>query len=93
MLVFAGMELIFSIGASMGLYFEFVLKTVLTIQGSFVIAGQSSHRAKAFLPLTPPGRRLGEDRLGQLTTAGQRDAPDHVASSSARGGGWGGCLE
>lgn len=59
MLVFAGMELIFSIGASMGLYFEFVLKTVLTIQGSFVIAGQSSHRAKASLPLTPPGRRLG----------------------------------
>lgn len=34
----------------MELYFELVLKTVLTIQGCFVIAGQSSHRAKAFLP-------------------------------------------
>lgn len=74
----------------MGLYFESVLKTALTIQGCFAIAGQSSHRAKAFLLLTPPGRRLGvhkelgEDKLGQLTTAGQRDTPDHVASSSAR---------
>lgn len=83
----------------MGQYFEFVLKTALTIQGCFVIAGQSSHRAKAFLPLTTPRKRLGvhkelgEDQLGQLTTAGQRDTPDHVKSSSAREGGSRGHLE
>lgn len=69
------------------------METVLTIQGCFVIAGQSSHRAKALLALTPSGRglgghkELGENKLGQLTTAGQRDTPDHVASCSAGEGG------
>ena len=61
MLVFARMELIFFIVASMGLCFGFVLETVLITQYVFIRAEQHLHRVKAFSAshTTPPVRRLG----------------------------------
>jgi len=66
----AGEELNFFIVASMGLCFEFVLQTVLIIQGCVAIAEQFLHSVKAFSAprATPAASRLGIcKRLGGNT--------------------------
>ena len=91
MLVFAGIELISFIVASIGLCFGFVLETQLIIQGCLVTAQQGLHRVKAFSAShpTPPVSRVGVHKklegtwLGQLTPTDQRDIPHLMTSCSA----------
>ena len=82
-LVLAGIGLIFSTVARMGLWFGFVLETALTTQGCLVPAEQRSHRAKGFAgphPTHQPagwgGTRSWEGtQPGQLTPADPRGMP------------------
>jgi len=91
-LLFTGIELFFFVVASMGLRFEFVLKSVLIMQGCFsycwaVVTQESS----PFLLLIPSPQRIGwwckrsweKTQLEQPTTAAQRDIPCHMISCSA----------
>ena len=75
MLVLAGIELIFSIVASIGLWFGFVLKIVLITQGCLSYAEQRLYRVKAFSAphTTPPASRLGAHKKLGRDTAGTAD--------------------
>jgi len=53
-LVFAGVELIFFIVASMRLSFGFLLKTVLITQGCLVLLSTAYTESRPFLLLTLP---------------------------------------
>ena len=92
MLIFAGIELIFFIGASMRICFGFVLKTVLIMQRCFryhwAVLTQSQGLF-CFSHHTPPASRLGvHKKLGGDTArtadpTDQREIPCHMMSCSA----------
>ena len=74
-LVSAGIVLIFFTVASMRLRFGFVLKTVLIIQGCFLLLLSSAYTVKAFPAphTTPPVSRLGVHKELGGDTAGTAD--------------------
>lgn len=78
LLVLSGTGVIFSVVASMGMYFGFVLNTVLiTHCNIFVISEQGLHRIKAFSAScpAPPASRMGVHRKLRGDTA-RKAEPD-----------------